>query len=51
MVCPFGIVSEIGGCEMLDSVDSPLPENRLAVGFFHADIKGGNHLAAHIVFA
>ncbi len=50
-VCPFGIITEIGGCKMLDSVDGSLPEYRLAVGFFHADIESGNHLAAHIVFA
>ena len=36
---------------MLDGVNGPLSESRLAVGQFHAHIEGGDHLAAHLVLA
>lgn len=50
-VSPFGIVTKIGGRKVLDSVYCPLSEDGFAIGFFHADIEGGNHLAADTVFA
>ena len=30
---------------------SPLLENGFAVGFFHADVEGGNNVVSNVVFA
>ena len=34
---------------MLNGMDGSIVEYRLAVGLLHADVEGGNGLAAHLV--
>lgn len=47
----FFIVAQIGGGQMLYRVDGAHVQSRFAVGFLHAYVKGGDHLAAHLVLA
>ena len=48
-LAPNGMVAQEGGGKVFDGVDGSLAEHGLAVGALHADVEGGDDIAADSV--
>ena len=48
---PHRVVTQISGGKMLDCVQCAIADSRFAIGLFHANIEGCDHMVAHVIFA
>lgn len=51
LVLPLRFIAQVGGSQMLDSVQGALSQCRFTVGLFHTDIKSRDDFSVHFILA